>query len=554
MESFLLSNANVNSILQNIYIKLNQETQIDLNDLNKDVIIKAINVKLKDVYHKIDKTRLNQNNIKSISNQINTSVCNKVAHDIINIISQQQQTKPKKNINMERPLTTRDKLANEQVASTMDKMLNERKQLDNMIGFRQPETVALKQNLQEETIPEFLSVNDNDGNYASMNSFDHTITNGEDIDEEQFESYNERLKRIQNERSNTFMPTNNNNNNEQTAQKHIGQDNYVVRQQLVTNENKTINKVLTNSNYVTNKDNYVTNKDNYVTNKNDYVTDKDNYVTDKDNYVTDKDNYVTNGGDKAVDKHITKLNEEIENLKKQYSLLLQTNKNQEKIIENLKDKSNTQHIVNYPYLHILIDSSLFDTRNANGYVYHLPSSLNKIRYIEVLNIDLPVTAIQTISSSLYLPYKMNDLVKHVNINPGNYNIQTFIDVFNTVCVDFSLALNYQTDCLYVEYNTDKQINLVENIFWSKLGFDTTSLTAIKPYDLRPSQYVDLYITNLSEYPITKINRNHFTPFIIHFDDNYELSDLSIEFRNNYGFLIDFRDMYHLIELKLHIIY
>lgn len=553
MEQTYFRPENLNFINNTVLAVL--ENKMPKNTIDKKGVNNIILNNMKTIARNVDNNKINQSNYKKVLEQINKLAIQTTLKQIgmkekSNVSAVQFQRdndlrmfskinpygdKQQAVVSVERPMIA---TGSKDISQSYDTLMAEREKLDSMIGVRKPPTYNSPSiNTPSMNSPmisgDFTSVDNNDS-FSDISAFNDTITNGVNFTDNNFESFEQRLRRIESERNTVITP------NEQATQEFKR-----LTTQQDTIDNSSLEERFRQEH--SNRNNVSFNEQITQPQMNIQQLNPEKHVTFSEPLITEPQEPSVVIG-KSIDD---------------YTLILNNIIGKERIIdEKLKDleireknflelqikKKDIKSLFNFNFQHIIIDTKSFDNTSLNAYVYNFNIPLRNVSRIQILNISIPILN-YNIGNKQYFEYYIEDQEHSIHVPRGNYNINQLLELINNRTTDeFKLKLNPITDCIFVD--TKLQMQIKKNLVSKKLGLDA-SIIGTRPYDLRIINYLSFYIKNIfQEKTICRVNPHNFTPIDIIFNEPLELDRLEIEFRDNDNNIIDFEGRHHIIEMRV----
>lgn len=564
MEQTYFRPENLNFINNTVLAVL--ENKMPKNTIDKKGVNNIILNNMKTIARNVDNNKINQSNYKKVLEQINKLAIQTTLKQIgmkekSNVSAVQFQRdndlrmfskinpygdKQQAVVSVERPMIS---AGSKDISQSYDTLMAEREKLDSMIGVRKPPTYnSPSMNTPSMNSPamnlgsdEFGSVDNNDS-FSDISAFNSTITNGVNLTDNNFESFEQRLRRIESERNTVITP------NEQATQEFKR-----LTTQQDTMDNSTLDQRFRQEHENRNNDTQFSQPTQVSQlQQPSQVAYNPNYSEPK--HVTFSEPLITEPKEPSI-----VIGKSIDD----YTLILNNIINKEKIIdEKLRDleireknflelqikKKDIKSLFNFNFQHIIIDTKSFDNTSLNAYVYNFNIPLRNVTRIQILNISIPILN-YNIGNKQYFEYYIEDQEHSIHVPRGNYNINQLLELINNRTTDeFKLKLNPITDCIFVD--TKLQMQIKKNLVSKKLGLDASTI-GTRPYDLRIINYLSFYIKNIfQEKTICRVNPYNFTPIDIIFNEPLELDRLEIEFRDNDNIIIDFEGRHHIIEMRV----
>ena len=201
--------------------------------------------------------------------------------------------------------------------------------------------------------------------------------------------------------------------------------------------------------------------------------------------------------------------------------------------------------------------------NTSKYSYFF-NNISNIISIKIISYSIPQARYNIDMNNNLFKYKIisenNDDVENIEkeiiIPKGKYSIEQLIEYLNEKSeLKFSIGINQKITILSdnnfsIENNnlTNGTLGFTENVESIKEELKYI-LVASNTWDLRLHDKLFLYITNINEDPISIIYFNGNCESQIQFEEPIELSKLDIELKDSYGNLYDFNNLKHSINLQ-----
>ena len=565
MEQLYFTNDNkkiITDIVLNALSNVMPKNTIDMINV-QNVILNN----MKNIIRLVDSSKINNTNFKDVLQQINkhavqTSLKQLTAKDKTNIgaikFQRDNELRNYNNTNsfgdrqtalisVERPLVASS--GSKDLSNSLEALMAERESLDNMIGVKKSVTPGVT--LQQEiTQPSFTGITNDTDSFSDLSTFGTTITSGVNINETNFESFDQRYKRLQSERDMSIKPSEEATKEFQnlmtkpdTAPHYNPQ--YDSRPQYEPSQ--TFQPIVPSQNLPSQTFQPIVTQQNLP-----YNTEEQKHVHFSDPLVTETitpqllPDEPTQETVKTMDSYTNTLNAIITKEKIIDEKLKDLEKREKQFMELQIIRKDIKSLFNFNFQHIIIDSRTFEQTGLNAYLFNFNNPIKNVERIQILNISIPVIN-YNIASKQYFEYLVEEQENSIHIPRGNYNINQLIDLINNRNTDgFKLKLNSITDCLFIE--SKKNIKVKNNTVSKKLGLENN---IPRPYDLRIMNYLTLYIRNIfQEKSICKVNPYNFTPIDIIFNEPLYLDKLEIEFRDNDDIIVDFEGRHHLIEMRI----
>jgi hypothetical protein len=614
MEQLYFSKENKKVITDNVMNALS--SVMPKNTIDTIGVQNVILNNMKNIINVVDKNKVNTSNFKDVLGQINRHT----VQTTIKQISSKEQTnlgalKFKRDTDMrsfnkgnpygdrqtglmavDRPMVV-STTGGKDISKSLETIMAEREMLDNRLGMKksvQPMQDAFSpppQQQQQQLQPRqpatdsgFEGFSSNKDGFSDLSVFESTITNGVNVSEGNFESFDQRLKRMEMERSRIVAPPQQSpaefkkmlsqttpDDGQSFEQKYRqAYDNRTVEEKTFTlPEQSTVNNFSTpietapmalEAAPIARAPISQEPLAQISTTANDHSSINNYNVQRSVSFQEPLEIQI-----QPVESNKIGFNPQIEKSMDNYTNILNNIITKEKVIDDkLKElemreqtfmqsvikKKDMENLLNFEFQQIIIDTRSFEHSGMNAYLFNFNQPISNIGRIQIINISIPVLN-YNIASKQYFEYSINGEEKSIHIPKGNYNINQLIDIINKRNVDnFILKLNPITDCLFIEHAKDKELKVKKNYVSKKLGLDSNTI-GMRPYDLRIINYLTLYIKNiLQENPVCRVNPNMFTPVDILFNESVQLKHLEIEFRDIDDIIVDFEGRHHLIEMRI----
>jgi hypothetical protein len=199
-----------------------------------------------------------------------------------------------------------------------------------------------------------------------------------------------------------------------------------------------------------------------------------------------------------------------------------------------------------------IDSRTFDNPYMSKYSFPLENEILGATSIELTNADFGDIKYNIWSDFTLAVRDVGSTAGStvVVFRPGRWTVYDLIEHFNKSTKGVRLEIDDQTDRLRI--CSTSEVDIVPSSYWNQLGFDTGDrgdrnggdrgdrngdrngddrgewvISATRTYDLRISQYVKLFIYNLSSTLFGRVHLSNFQPIRITFSNPVDLTRLDI---------------------------
>lgn len=449
---------------------------------------------------------------------------------------------------------------------------------------------------QNELYQGLVGTSGGDDNLCSLDNIDKPLTNIQI--EEDTTSFDDRLKRLQMDRDNIKINTNNNDNiynprDMLRDSKRFQNNNNVGRNLNPPNNNFNNNRNLnpSNNNYQPNTynipqnlnkpviNNYDSSQVNKLQNLVEQLNSELQRLKDENNKLKENHNY-SSGQYQSIDQARQELAVEYQKLEQQNNMIgtnlqilqqkeAEIDKRQEDILQII---SSHNTIFNSKDYQVIIDSRLIN-ETSNDYVYKLPMEIENVYSIELISYSIPSRFYNinnfnnTLKYKIYHEIENNDemeedekeikveiIEKELKIKNGRYNIDKLIKNLNE---NDDKILFEKDDDDYIHITCENNFDIISTILTERvLGFveeckDSKEYVSDRVWDLRELQYTLLSLPNIdSENVFAVLDFNGKSTGQIEFEKSIQLSELHIKFTdfNNIG--IDFNNMFHMLHFKI----
>lgn len=373
--------------------------------------------------------------------------------------------------------------------------------------------------------------NDIGGDLYSIDNIEKPLINTELAEDNT--SFEDRLKRLQSDRSN-LKPI-------------------------------TQNKVdFTSDNF---NETYTKKQEQHIPNKTEVEPITENKKIHKNN-ITTNDNIQLK--DKIINSESSKIIEIKKNIADEFELLKNKNEELENKLNllNLKEISLSkkefevkQLINNYNYLFNsnLLQLEISDNENRSSYTWHM-EKIPGVMGIKLISYSLPLPKFnieENKNNILNLIINDNDI--KISLDTGKYNIDDLLESLNNKLKEYNILLSLnkqQKVTLQVQNETDKVLIIPTNLSKFNLGFsgiyeNNTLYIADKIWDLRIDDRIYLYLNNLSdEIPFGVLYFNGQATSQFKFQQPFDLDKFEIIFKDVKGQNINFYGLPHYLSFLI----
>jgi hypothetical protein len=427
---------------------------------------------------------------------------------------------------------------------------------------------------------DFLSNNVEEGNFISLDNFNNTFKPKEVVDENM--SFEERLKKLQNERENFTPPENLNVSNmgnqsidnqfiQQQSQEqsqrekelemeraHLQQQQLLKereleterlnmlqqqqqQQQLVIRENKNVSFDMDMYNYVKRLEGENEELKMYLVKAEEIVNElknNDNKTELNNIRMQIKNEY------NSLENKLDEINQSMEVLRQK-----------EIEIENKKDILN-QMIMNY---NIIVKKQYINVETeSKSPVYDYSLDLENVSAIKIVSYSLPLPKFNIDGNNNKLVYYVNEDKKEILLKKGKYNIENLLLNLNDKIKDFQLSLELDQK---IRLMSTKEIKLEETVLSKNiLGFDTykylKNLISEKEWDLRVPDRLYLYVKTNNNSENILLGILYFNQIVsneVIFDTPVNIKKLEIFIIDENGNHYDFNNNNHNLSFRFEIL-
>ena len=396
-------------------------------------------------------------------------------------------------------------------------------------------------NSQDQTNTNELGSYSGGDNYFSFDDMNKPLVKNEIVEDNS--SFEDRLKRLQSERTDLPVPSSNSQPPTQGQQ----QEQMQRQQETVSSNEQQLKNLLNRLNDLESKNN------------NNLDLNQINELKNENTKLKNEIEQMKSLKEK-ISIEFTELNKKNELIQSNMQIM-----NQRELELNNRENNILQLVNNYKQI---LNSRFYQMNvsskdNTSKYSYFF-NNISNIISIKIISYSIPQARYNIDMNNNLFKYKIisenNDDVENIEkeiiIPKGKYSIEQLIEYLNEKSeLKFSIGINQKITILSdnnfsIENNnlTNGTLGFTENVESIKEELKYI-LVASNTWDLRLHDKLFLYITNINEDPISIIYFNGNCESQIQFEEPIELSKLDIELKDSYGNLYDFNNLKHSINLQ-----
>jgi len=220
-----------------------------------------------------------------------------------------------------------------------------------------------------------------------------------------------------------------------------------------------------------------------------------------------------------------------------------------------KEAEIKQLIVNYDYLFksSQLQFEVTSKENKTNYIWNMKTIPN-VMGIKLMSYSLPLPRFNVEDNkNNILKIKIEDTVHDIIIKNGKYNIDDLVESINSIITNMKLNIKMSVNSMQhiVIESTDNDFTLVSTpLAKDILGFinnsdNTTKIISDRIWDLRVEDKVYLFLNNLSDtmpFGVLYFNGNSSCNF--RFEKPYNMENLEIVFKDSKGYDFNFHNLPH----------